>query len=135
MSEMQEEYEAQHKAESPSLLLSNKVYNWLKFVAQILLPGVGALYFALAQIWGLPAAEEVVGTITAVDVFLGLFLGSQSRAYNNSDEKYDGVIHVSENEDGTKAAALVLKNYENPADVVEQDEVLFKVKSATPVAK
>ena len=74
MSEMQEEYEAQHKAESPSLLLSNKVYNWLKFVAQILLPGVGALYFALAQIWGLLAAEEVVGTITAVDVFLGLFL-------------------------------------------------------------
>lgn len=127
MSEMHEEYEAQHKAEDTGFVLSNKAYDVLKFIAQILLPGVGALYFALAQIWGLPAAEEVVGTITAVDVFLGLFLGSASRAYNNSDAKYDGYIHVDENEEGLKSASLVLKNYEDPAAVVNQKEVTFKV--------
>lgn len=127
MSEMHEEYEAQHKAEESAFVLSNKVYDGLKFVAQILLPGIGALYFALAQIWGLPAAEEVVGTITAVDVFLGLFLGSASRSYEKSGAKYDGHILVEENADGLKSASLVLKNYEDPSDVVNQKEVTFKV--------
>lgn len=127
MSEMHEEYEGQHKAESAGSLLSNKAYDWLKFIAQILLPGVGALYFGLADIWNLPFGDQVVGTIVVVDTFLGLFLGSQTRAYNRSDAKYDGVIHVSEDDEGRKAASLILKNYENPADVVEQDEVLFKV--------
>ena len=127
MSEMHEEYEAQHKAETPGLVLSNGAYDILKFVAQILLPGLGALYFALAQIWGLPAAEEVVGTITAIDVFLGLFLGSASRSYEKSGAKYDGYIQVSETPEGRKKADLVLKNYENPADVVNQKEVVFKV--------
>jgi len=47
--------------------LSNKAYDIMKFVAQILLPALGTLYFALAQIWDLPLAEEIVGTITAVD--------------------------------------------------------------------
>ena len=55
--------------------MSNTVYDALKFIAQIFLPAVGTLYFALAQIWGLPYAEQIVGTITAGDAFLGALLG------------------------------------------------------------
>jgi len=62
--------------------LSDKTYDILKFVAQILLPAVGTLYFALAQIWDLPLAEEIVGTITAVDAFLGAVLGISTAQYN-----------------------------------------------------
>lgn len=62
--------------------MSNKVYDILKFVAQILLPAIGTLYFALASIWGLPYAEEIVGTITAVDTFLGAILMINSNKYN-----------------------------------------------------
>lgn len=62
--------------------MSNKTYDILKWVAQILLPGIGTLYFALAGIWNLPFAEEVVGTITAVDTFLGLLLGISTVNYN-----------------------------------------------------
>lgn len=62
--------------------LSNKAYDIMKFVAQILLPAVGTLYFALAQIWDLPLAEEIVGTITAVDAFLGAVLGISTANYN-----------------------------------------------------
>lgn len=62
--------------------MSNKVYDILKFVAQILLPAIGTLYFALASIWGLPYAEEIVGTITAVDTFLGAVLMINSSKYN-----------------------------------------------------
>lgn len=61
--------------------MSNKTYDVLKFVAQILLPAAGTLYFSLASIWGFPYGEEIVGTITAVDAFLGVCLGISSASY------------------------------------------------------
>lgn len=61
---------------------SNKVYDALKWIAQYLLPAAGALYLALAKIWGLPYGEEIIGTISAVDIFLGVILGISSASYN-----------------------------------------------------
>ena len=61
--------------------MSNKIYDILKWVAQILLPALGTLYFALAGIWGLPYGEQIIGTITAVDTFLGVILGISSKQY------------------------------------------------------
>ena len=60
---------------------SKNTYDFLKWVAQFLLPAAGTLYFALASIWALPYGEQVVGTITAVDTFLGVLLGISSNAY------------------------------------------------------
>ena len=60
---------------------SKNTYDFLKWVAQFLLPAAGTLYFALANIWDLPYGEQVVGTITAVDAFLGVILGISSNAY------------------------------------------------------
>lgn len=62
--------------------LNNKTYDILKFIAQIVLPALGTLYFALASIWGLPYGEQIVGTITAIDAFLGAILGLSSIGYN-----------------------------------------------------
>ena len=62
--------------------MSNKVYDVLKFIAQIVLPALGTLYFALSSIWGFPYGEQIVGTITAVDAFLGAILGISSVEYN-----------------------------------------------------
>ena len=62
--------------------MSNKTYDTLKWIAQYLLPAAGTLYFALAGIWGLPCGEQVVGTITAVDTFLGVLLGISAANYN-----------------------------------------------------
>lgn len=64
--------------------MSNKVYDILKYIAQIILPAVATLYFALAGIWNFPYGEEVVGTITAVDTFLGVVLGISSASYKNA---------------------------------------------------
>ena len=66
--------------------LSNKTYDTLKWIAQYLLPAIGTLYFALARIWGLPYGEQVVGTITAVDAFLGAILGISTLQYNKTKE-------------------------------------------------
>lgn len=62
--------------------MSNKVYDIIKFIAQILLPALGTLYFALVNIWNLPYGEEIVGSITAIDTFLGALLGISSMKYN-----------------------------------------------------
>ena len=65
------------------MTLTNKAYDILKWIAQILLPALATLYFAIASVWGLPYSEQVVGTISAVDVFLGALLGISTAAYNN----------------------------------------------------
>ncbi|MBE6941890.1 MAG: hypothetical protein E7455_06400 [Ruminococcaceae bacterium] len=61
--------------------MCNKVYDVLKWIAMVVLPALGTLYFALAGIWDLPYAEQVVGTVTAVDTFLGVLLGVSSLHY------------------------------------------------------
>lgn len=65
---------------------SNKTYDILKWIAMYLLPALGTLYFALAGIWGLPYGEQIVGTITAVDTFLGVLLGISTATYNKNKE-------------------------------------------------
>ena len=62
--------------------MTNKGYDILKWIAQYFLPAIGTLCFALAGIWGLPYGEQIVGTITAVDTFLGVLLGISSAQYN-----------------------------------------------------
>ena len=62
--------------------MNNKTYDIIKWVAQIVLPALGTLYFALAGIWGFPYGEQIVGTITAIDTFLGAILHFSSNKYN-----------------------------------------------------
>ena len=65
--------------------MSNKMYDILKWIAMYFLPGLGTFYFALASIWGLPYGEEIVGTITAADAFLGVLLGISNAQYKKNN--------------------------------------------------
>lgn len=84
--------------------MSNRVYDILKWIALIFLPALGTLYFGLARIWGLPFGEEIVGTITIVDTFLGALLGISTATYNKDqeqlkqDEMEDESIEIEEDE-------------------------------------
>ena len=69
------------------MLISNRMYDTLKWIAQIFLPALGTLYFALAGIWGFPYGEQIVGTITAIDAFLGAILGISTKMYNKEVRK------------------------------------------------
>lgn len=104
--------------------LSNEAYDSIKFIAMILLPGIGTLYFALAQIWGFPNGPEVVGSITAFDVFLGLLLGLSSQQYNGSDAKYDGTMDIQQHDEG-KTFSLSLNTH--PEDLETKKAITFKV--------
>ena len=66
------------------MIMPNKVYDWLKFAAQIILPALGTLYSALAGIWGFPYGEQIVGTIVAVDAFLGALLQISTSKYRKT---------------------------------------------------
>lgn len=67
--------------------MSEKVYKVLKYIAQIALPALGAFYFALSQIWGLPYGEQIVGTISAVDTLLGVLLGISTYNYYKGNQE------------------------------------------------
>ena len=61
--------------------MSNSTYDKWKWIAQILIPAVSALYFGIAQIWGLPYGEQIVGTLACIDTFLGVILGVSTKNY------------------------------------------------------
>ncbi|ATN93674.1 holin [Streptomyces phage Scap1] len=126
--------ESSHALKKP--LLGDSAYNKLKQSTTVVLPAIGALYFALAQIWHLPKAEEVVGTVAAVNTFLGLVLGISTRSYNRSDVKYAGIIEVEETPD-VKNLNIIL-NEAAPA-LEKQGEVTFRVDNSstgeTPVVR
>jgi hypothetical protein len=109
-------------------LLSNRAYDRLKFVAQILLPGLGTLYFSLAGIWGanvFPAADQVSGTVLAIDTFLGLFLVASNRNYKSNDNRFDGQVSIRDNEEeGTSEVGFSV----DPDALTTKDEVTLKVK-------
>lgn len=65
--------------------MSNKLYDVLKFVAQIVLPAIAVLYFSLASTLGLPYGKQVVEVITAIDLFLGTLLGISSVEFNKNN--------------------------------------------------
>lgn len=67
--------------------MSNKVYDVLKYIAQIVLPAIGTLYATLGAIWGFPFVEEITKTILGVDTFLGVLLGISSINYNKKKEE------------------------------------------------
>ena len=61
--------------------MSNKTYDILKYIAQIVLPALAALYATLSGIWGWPFGEAIVGTISAIDLFMGALLKIKSDQY------------------------------------------------------
>lgn len=68
------------------MMMSDKTYDVLKWIALVALPALGTLYFALSKIWGLPYGTEIVGTISAIDAFLGALLGISTNAYNKMNK-------------------------------------------------
>jgi hypothetical protein len=110
-----------------SPLLTDRLYSILKYAAMVILPATGALYFALAGIWGLPAAEQVVGSIAAVNAFLGLVLRISTVQYEkNNPDNVHGTVGIVEYPDGVQKILFnVLKNDEELPAVGK--DVMFKV--------
>lgn len=74
--------------------MTNKTYDILKYIAQIVLPALGTLYAALAPLWNLPYAEAIVGTIMAIDAFLGALLQISSTNYYKQEKDVLGTLAI-----------------------------------------
>lgn len=91
---MSESYPLPSSGSKP--VLSDRAYRLLKWVSAFILPAFSAFYLALSQIWGLPLAEQIVGTSTALNTLLGGLLAFSTKSYNKSDSKYDGEFELRE---------------------------------------
>lgn len=105
------------------MILNNKMYDQLKFLALVLLPALGTLYFALAGIWGLPAAEQVVGTIVAVDTFLGIVL----RISSAQETSFDGYLEQKGSDPDTGIPHLAMTVTKDPSKIVEGQYARLKI--------
>lgn len=106
-----------------SLTLSNSVYDKLKHMTQVGFPALGSLYFGLAQIWGFPAGEQVVGSLALITTFFGVILGISSKNYEPDDMAGDFVIDTKT--DGLKVVQFKLSK--DPEEIISKDSITFKV--------
>lgn len=111
-------------------LLSDFWYQVIKAMVMIMLPAAGALYFGLAQIWGFPGGEQVVGSIVVVDTFLGVVIKVGEASYDRSEAKFAGAINVAQQ---PEKMVFSLDLNGQPEDLLEKKTVHFKVnRPSTP---
>lgn len=108
-------------------VLSNKTYDFLKFLTVVLLPAVGTLYFALATIWNLPAGEQILGSLLAIQAFIGAVIGISNKQYEASGAKYVGELNVTET-DSKEIYSLEVNG--DPGDLKDKKEATFKVNAS-----
>ena len=100
--------------------LNNKVYDVLKWIAQILIPALATLYFALGKVWNLPYVTEVTGTLAAIDAFLGALLGISSASYHG-----EGSLIVNQTDPESETLSVSLN--EPLEDILNRDHMVLKV--------
>lgn len=106
--------------------LSNNVYDKLKFLVQVLMPGLAALYVGLAQLYTWGNTDVVVGTIALLATFLGLFLSASARQYEGAGDLIvqtdpnDGEVYLHTN---LKKHPSAFKNKKNVTlNVVQMED-------------
>lgn len=104
-------------------MITGKLYDRLKWLAQVVLPALATLYFTVGGVWGLPAVSEVVRTIVAVDFFLGVLLGVSQINYNQ--QVAGGEVKVKKTEEGGQMFTLELDG--DPTKLPDMKEARFKV--------
>lgn len=111
--------------EMPKPIFSGKTYDFVKKLVQVIFPALGTLYFTLANLWGLPAAEQVVGSLTAFTLFLGVLVGISSNRYNAGMSTYAGELLVT-----TQNGEVAIKKLSldlTPAQIAGRKTIVFNV--------
>jgi hypothetical protein len=108
-------------------VITGRTYDVLKWITQILLPALGALYFIGASIWGFSHGETVLGIIFIVDLVLGALLWISQAIYKTQIGQGDLLVD-EDSQTGEKGLRLVLDH--TPEELVEKQEVRFKVRKS-----
>lgn len=109
------------------MVFSTKVYDILKWVVQIVLPALATLYAALGALWGFPYVEQVVGTISAITVFLGACMRISSSSYEG-----EGQLVVNSDSDDDSQYQLVLNK--DLSELANEKSFVIKVNTDSTTA-
>ena len=108
-------YEA--KSSVLAVNIPDGLYNVFRRIVELVLPGMGALYATLSQVWGddvFPAPHKVIASCAALAVFLGIFLSMSRKAYEANATPgeppggYDGAVVEDVTENGEPILRLQL---------------------------
>ena len=66
--------------------MSNRAFDTLRLIGEIIIPAVATFYAAVGSIWGWPYIEGITGTLAAVTVLIGAIVNGLRKAYNNKEE-------------------------------------------------
>lgn len=104
--------------------MTDKMYNRLKYTAQVFLPAFTAFYLSLGEIWGFPYQVQMGATFAAFNVLLGAVLMFSSIKYNKAQPTSSfGTINMEDDEDGV---GLKL-DLGDPTELQHGQRVLMKV--------
>lgn len=115
------------KKEEPNVIVSNKMYDFLKVFVMVIAPSASAIYLGLSISFDFPYVNAVVVTTMSVTAAIGLFLFITSKTYYLSDVYYDGRMLVKENELGELMYTLELN--EDPEPLRLKSRIVFRVVS------
>ena len=105
------------------MILSDKWYNLAKWFVGIVLPAISAAIFSLSDVFDIENAEQIMGVCAVLATFIGAVAGLSSRNYNNSEERFDGDMIMTDTEDGS---TFRLNLNASPEDLAAKDSITFK---------
>lgn len=108
-------------------VLSDGQFNLLRRCVELLLPAIGAFYFAMAELWGWPNPGEVVASIAALTTLLGVVLVVLRNSYEKSDAKFDGQLNVDTSDPERDIFQVDLGD--DLPNLASKDAITLKVKS------
>lgn len=107
------------------MIINDKVYNIIKWFVVYFLPALGTLFFSISQLWGIPHADQVLGTITSVTIFLSMIMGLSSSSYKKAGTDMDGTMLIDRSNPEKDVYLLQLKD--EAIDLSNKDVIKFKV--------
>lgn len=116
-------------ASTNGFVMNPGLYNKLKFTALTVLPALTTLYFAIGSVWNLHHLTEVIGTMTAVDTFLGVLIGLSAATYNKSGAGLVGHISIVQDADSKR---YILELNGEPSDIDSMKTATFSVGNPMP---
>lgn len=76
--------------------MSDKTFNFIRFLAEIGITAIGTFYKVIAEIWSLPYGEAVLATCVALSTLIGVFTEWQRSQYNKMKLDFTPILEKEE---------------------------------------
>lgn len=114
------------------IVFKGKVYDWLKYTAMIVLPGLAGFVITFFNIWDIGYADQIAASITAVNAFLGILLGLSNRTYNNDQSNFDGYLSMTGRDPDTGIPDLALTVTRDPSEILANSNGVARLRVTDP---